>query len=116
METSYPTVTHEISRPVDEDTPSMYPHDHRGLVDCTNMADGRDQSDPQMITGHLQSPTSAGLDTTYRAPQENDGSDLGGHLKGATRSRLGEKALRSLTYSQLGVPKYQHRKPVVSSI
>ena len=23
METSYPTVTHEISRPVDEDTPSI---------------------------------------------------------------------------------------------
>ena len=72
------------------------------------MADGRDQSDPQMTTGHLQSPTSAGLDTTYRAPQENDGSDSGGHLKGATRSRL--------ETSQLGVPKYQHRKPVVSSI
>ena len=72
------------------------------------MADGRDQSDPQMTTGLLQSPTSAGLDTTYRAPQENDGSDSGEHLKGATRSRW--------EISQLGVPKYQHRKPVVSSI
>ena len=71
METSYPTVTHEISRPVDEDT-HLLPTWPRGLVDCTNMADGRDQSD------HLQSPTSAGLDTTYRAPQERELHDLDG--------------------------------------
>ena len=38
METSYSAVTHEISCPEDEDTPSMYPHDHHGQVDCTNMA------------------------------------------------------------------------------
>ena len=38
METSYSPVTHEISCPEDEDTPSMYPHDHHGQVDCTNMA------------------------------------------------------------------------------
>ena len=52
MDTPYTPVIHETSCPVDEDTPSMDLQDYPGLEDCTNIADGRDPSDPQMATGH----------------------------------------------------------------
>ena len=116
MKAPYSPVSHKVSRPVDEDAPCMDPQDHLGQEDCINMTDGGDQPEPQMATGHLPLPTSAGPDTTDRAPQESNGSYKEEHPKGATRPRPERRPPKTLTYGLLGVPEYQRLNPAVNSI